>query len=119
MQTARTKANSNPGLSAEEKDTFYERVFSKFASVPEEEMLVLGGDFNGYVGKHSAWLKGIHGGSGYGMRNHNGLCILDFCVSNKLAIINTFFARIKVSLLLFHLEVITPILTSSLLGEHN
>ena len=46
-------ANSNPGLSAEEKDTFYERVFSKFASVPEEEMLVLGGDFNGYIGEHS------------------------------------------------------------------
>ena len=37
------------GLSAEE-DTFYERVFSIVASVPEEEMLVRGGDFNGHVG---------------------------------------------------------------------
>ena len=94
-------ANSNPGLSAEEKDTFYARVFSKFVSVPEEGMLVLGGDFNGYVGKHSAWLKGIHGGSGYGMRNHDGLCILDFCVSNKLAIINTFFCKNKSRLITF------------------
>ena len=37
------------GLSAEE-DTFYERVFSVVASVPEDEMLVCGGDFNGHVG---------------------------------------------------------------------
>ena len=35
-----------------EKDTFYERVFSVVASVPEEEMLVLGGDFNRYTGEH-------------------------------------------------------------------
>ena len=59
-------------LSAEEKDTFYERLFSVVASVPEEEMLVLGGDFNGHVGEHSAGFKGVHGGSGYGMRNQDG-----------------------------------------------
>ena len=59
-------------MSAEEKDTFYERVFSIVASVPEEEMLVLGGDFNGHVGEHSAGFKGVHGGSGYGMRNQDG-----------------------------------------------
>ena len=42
------------GLSVDEKDTFYERLFSVVASVPEEEMLVLGGDFNGHVGEPSA-----------------------------------------------------------------
>ena len=56
------------GLSVEEKDTFYEIVFSIVASVPEEEMLVLGGDFNGHVGDRSAGFEGVYGGSGYGMR---------------------------------------------------
>ena len=78
------------GLSAEE-DTFYERVFSIVASVPEEEMLVLGGDF----GEHCAGFEGVHGGSGHGIRNQDGLRILNFCVANKLAITNTFFCKNK------------------------
>ena len=41
-------------LPPEEKDTFYWKVFRVVASLPEEEMLVLGGDFNGHVGDHSA-----------------------------------------------------------------
>ena len=57
------------GLSTEEKDTFYERVFSIVASVPEEEMSVVGGNFNGHVGDHSAGFEGVHGGNRYGMRN--------------------------------------------------
>ena len=56
-------------LSTEEKDTSYERVFSINASVPEENILVLGGDFNGHIGDHSAGFEGVHGGSRYGMRN--------------------------------------------------
>ena len=53
------------GLSAEEKDSFCERIFSRVASVPEEEMLVLGGGFNEHVGEHSAGFEGVHGGSGF------------------------------------------------------
>ena len=71
--------------------TIYENVFSIVASVPEEEMLVLGGDFNRHVDEHSAGFEGVHGGSGYDMRNQDGLRILDFCVTNKLAITKTFF----------------------------
>ena len=63
--------------------------------------------------------EGVHWGSGYGMRNQDGLCILDFYVANKLAITNTFFHKNKSRLTTFHLEVIIHILSSSLLGEHN
>ena len=42
------------GLSAEEKDTFYETVFGVVAFVPEEKMLALVGYFSGHVGDHSA-----------------------------------------------------------------
>ena len=77
------------------------RVFSVVASVSEEEMLVLGGDFNGHVGEHSAEFEGVHGGSGYGMRNQDGLRILDFCVANKLVITDTFFRTNKRRLITF------------------
>ena len=64
-------------------------------------MLVLGGDFNGHVGERSAGFQGVHGGSWYGMRNQDGLHILDFCVGNKLAITNSFFHKNKTSLITF------------------
>ena len=88
-------------LPVDEKDTFYERLFSVVASVPEEEMLVLGGDFNGHVGEPSARFEGVHGGNGYGVRNQDGLLILDFSVANKLAIVNTFFQKNNSRLITF------------------
>ena len=51
--------------------------------------------------QHSAGFKGVYGGSGYGIRNQDGLCILDFCVANKLAITNTLFCKNKSRLITF------------------
>ena len=92
---------SQSGLSVEEKDIFYERVFRVVASVPEEEMLVLGGNFNGHVGEHSSEFESVYRDSGYGMRNQDGLRNLDFCVANKLAITNFFFHKNKSRLITF------------------
>ena len=64
-------------------------------------MLLLGCDFNGHVAEHSAGFEGVHTGSGYGMRNQDGLRILDFCVADKLAITNTFFRKNKSGLITF------------------
>ena len=47
------------GLSVDEKDTFYERLSRVVASVPEEEMLVLVGDFNGHAGEPCAGFEGV------------------------------------------------------------
>ena len=105
------------GLSAEGKDTLYERLFGVVAFVPEEKMLVLGGYFNGHVGDHSAVFEGVYGSCGYGMRNQDGLRTLGFCVANKLAITNTLFCKNKSRII--NLEVIIHRLTSPLLGEHN
>ena len=88
------------GLSHQE-DTLYERVFSVVASVPEKEMLLLGGDFNGHVGEHSAGFRGAHGGCGYGMRNQDGLHILDLCIANELSITRTFFCKKRSRLVTF------------------
>ena len=66
---------------------------SVLASVPDDEMLLVGGDFNGHVGEHSPGFEGIHGGFGYGTQNPDGVRLLDFCVANNLAVTNTFFQK--------------------------
>jgi len=55
------------GLSSDEKDKFYDQVLSLVALVPENEMLLLGGDFNGHIGEHAAGFGNNHSGNGYGV----------------------------------------------------
>ena len=62
---------------------------------------MLGGDFNGHVGELFAGFEGVHGGSGYGVRNQDDLLILDFSVANKLAVANTFFQKNNSRLITF------------------
>ena len=64
-------------------------------------MLVLGDDFNRHVGDHSAGFDGVHGDSGYGIRNQDGLHILDYCAANKFAITNIFSRKNKSRLITF------------------
>ena len=61
--------------------------------VPDEEMLLIGGDFNGHIGEHSAGFEAVHGGNVYGVIKQDGLWIFDFSVANKLAVANTFFQK--------------------------
>lgn len=79
------------GLSAGEKDTFHDKIISLDAAVPDEERLLIDGDFIGHVGVHCAGFNCVHGSNGYVVINQDGLGILDFCVANKLAVANTFF----------------------------
>ena len=81
------------GLSTGEKDDFYDQVMSLIAAVPVDEMLLLGGDFNGHVGENSLGFEGVHGGHGYGAQNPDGVRLLDFCVANQLAVSNLFFSK--------------------------
>ena len=70
------------GLSAEEKDEFYEQMINLVYSVPDEEMLLIGGDLNGHVGENTVGFEDVHGGHGYGNQNPDGVRILDFCLAN-------------------------------------
>ena len=76
-----------------EGDTFWNKIISYIAVVPDEEMLLSGGDFDGHVLEHSARFEGFHGGHGNGGINQGGLWIIDFYVTNKLAVVNTFFQK--------------------------
>ena len=82
-----------PGLSAEEKDRFYEQLVVLVTSVATSETLVIAGDFNGHVGQHTQIFSRHDGGYVYGARNQEGMRILDLCAATALAVTNTFFRK--------------------------
>ena len=55
------------------------------------ESLVLLGDFNAQVGIDKATWKGVIGQHGDPDINKNGGCLLQFCATTRLCILNTFF----------------------------
>ena len=81
------------GLSNDEKDKFYDDLIYLVSKVDEKELLVIGGDFNGHVGKEADGYQGIHGGFGYGTRNNEGERILEMGAALDLVVCNTFFKK--------------------------
>ena len=57
---------------------FWNAVYDLVERLKKEEMVVLGGDLNGHVGRESDGYEGVHGGFGYGIRNMEGETILEF-----------------------------------------
>ena len=82
-----------PGLSAKEKDRFYEQLLVLVISEAPSETLVIAGDFDDHVGQHSQSFSQYHGGNGYGKRNQEGMRILDLCGATYLSVTNTFFRK--------------------------
>ena len=62
-------------------------------TTPEDEIIMLGGDLNGHVGRCNANIRRVHGGWGVGERNEEGEQIVDFAMAFDLAIANTFFQK--------------------------
>ena len=59
------------GLSSDEKDSFYEALTQLTANIDSKEIILLGADLNGYMGKSAttSFDKGHGGFGGYGERN--------------------------------------------------
>ncbi|KAK6726958.1 hypothetical protein RB195_004948 [Necator americanus] len=66
-----------------------------FQSLESEEVLLIGGDFNGHVGSRKDGFESCHGGYGYGARNDDGLRILEYAVASDLIIANTQYRKRK------------------------
>uniref|UniRef100_UPI00358FD06E craniofacial development protein 2-like n=1 Tax=Myxine glutinosa TaxID=7769 RepID=UPI00358FD06E len=77
------------GRSDEEKDKFW----CAMENVKDEEVVVVGGDLNGHVGRSMDSFDGVHGGYGYGVRNGEGERILEFADGADLLICNTQFQK--------------------------
>ena len=83
------------GRSEEEKAEFWGILDDSIGRIPEEDLLIIGGDLNGHVGKDNKGFEEVMGIYGFGERNEDGENILDFCQSRRLSILNTMFKKEK------------------------
>ena len=77
-------------------EAFLEDVEVALGKATSSESLVLLGDFNAHAGINNATWKGVIWQHGDPDVNKNGRCLLQFCATNGLCIINTFFLRKKI-----------------------
>ena len=75
---------------------FPEKVEVALGKAISSESLILLGDFNANVGIDNATWKGVVGQHGDPDINKNGRCLLQFCATNGLCIINTFFQHKRI-----------------------
>jgi hypothetical protein len=75
------------------KMQFWEELDALVSSVPISKKLFIGGDLNGHVGSSRIDFDGVHGGFGYGSRNQEGECILNFALVYDLIVANTLFTK--------------------------
>ena len=57
------------GLSAEEKNAFWNSFIIVLSGTPKQENIVIGSDMNSHVGRDADGYGGVHGGMGFGTRN--------------------------------------------------
>ena len=77
-------------------EAFLEEVEVALGKATSSESLVLLGDFNAHVGIDNATWKGVIGQHGDPDINKNGRCLLQFCATNGLCIMNTFFQHKRI-----------------------
>ncbi|CAG9568035.1 unnamed protein product [Danaus chrysippus] len=81
------------GCSGSEKESFWEQFEEVLRAIPAAEVIIVGGDLNGHVGRAADTYERVHGGFGYGRRNAEGETILRTCIASDLAVVNTFFQK--------------------------
>ena len=77
-------------------EAFLEEVEVALGKATSSESLVLLGDFNAHVGIDNGTWKGVIGQRGDPDINKNGRCLLQFCATNRLCIMNTFFQHKRI-----------------------
>ncbi|CAF3749773.1 unnamed protein product [Rotaria sp. Silwood1] len=70
---------------------FLDTVLTAMESVPMKDFILFLGDFNAHVGNDSQTWNGVIGLNGDQDLNNQGRCLLDFCATSGLSIMNTFF----------------------------
>ena len=78
------------GLEDSTKDAFYDCLQTVISKLPDKEIVIQCGDWNGHIGRETAGYEGVHGGYGYGERNADRDTVLDFAVANDFVIGNSF-----------------------------
>ena len=76
-----------------EKDEFWDTIGPVVSGISEREVVVIGGDLNGHVGALAEGYEGVHGGSGFRVRNTEGVRILEFGEALDMVVCNTMFKK--------------------------
>ena len=79
------------GLSEEEK--FYHELIAVTTKFGDNKLVIVGGNFNGHVGKSSEGYEGVHDGFGFGSRNKEGERLLEFGTATDMVVCNTLFRK--------------------------
>lgn len=77
------------GRTTAEKEVFYEELKQVYEGGDEEKIIM--GDWNGHVGIDREGVEQVIGAFSIGNKNAEGERVIDLCVSNHLAIMNTFY----------------------------
>jgi len=83
------------GMNEDIKKLFWEDLDVVIQSIPNNEEIFVGGDFNGHIGRKGDGYEMVHGGFGYGARNNRGVSMLDFAVAYELSIVNSYFRKME------------------------
>ena len=62
-------------------------------TIPADQKVFIGRDFNGRLGKEVVNYNSVHGGFGYGVRNESGEIFLEFALAQELIIANSIFRK--------------------------
>ena len=76
------------GRTCKKKDEFHE-TFMVELSKDSDDIPMIWGDMNGYVGARKTNYEGVHGNHGYVVLNNDGITLLDFCVANDLILVRS------------------------------
>ena len=81
------------GLEESTKDAVYDCLQTVISKLPDKEIVIPCGDWNGHIGREAAGYKGVHRRYGYSKHNTDGDRVLDFDVANDFVIENSFFDK--------------------------
>ena len=81
------------GCSAHDKEQFWNKLEDEIGRVPQSEGIIIGGDEKAHVGVERNGFVDIMGIYGFGVRNEEGLKVLEVCKNHELKILNTFFKK--------------------------
>ena len=74
-----------------EKDKFWTDLDEVVESIPKEERVVIGADYNGHVGEGNGGNENMMGRYGDKTRNAEGRRVVDFATRLEMAVLNTHF----------------------------
>ncbi|KAF7694174.1 hypothetical protein HF521_007927 [Silurus meridionalis] len=81
------------GFEIEEKEKFWSELDEVVEGVRRNEQLVIGADFNGYVGEGNRGDEEVMGRYGLKERNVEGQMVVDFAKRMEMAVVNTYFKK--------------------------